>query len=140
MLILLCSPLSDTVQGSPSGDPGLLPRALDTVMNTVSNKHTMSHLRPCRLTGLEITPKNERLPPGKIPQVGFDPSTVRKTVMSGDVMHLMNRDETSEQQRQTRNLYVLRTADPVAVSFATFRGLRIFSMGLLCGGIQRKGV
>ncbi|CAD6578960.1 MAG: hypothetical protein CYPHOPRED_000760 [Cyphobasidiales sp. Tagirdzhanova-0007] len=84
-----------TVQGSPSGDPGILPRALDTIMNSISGRQTDSYLRPCRLTGLELTPKSERLAAGEIPHIGFHPSAVRKTLSNIDAAQLMRRDNTT---------------------------------------------
>ena len=65
-------------------------------MNSISGRQTDSYLRPCRLTGLELTPKSERLAAGEIPHIGFHPSAVRKTLSNIDAAQLMRRDNTSE--------------------------------------------
>ena len=88
------NPRTDTVQGTSGGEPGILPRALDTVMNSIAGKQTRSHLRPCRLTGLEIVPKSERTFPGQTTNIALDPTLVRKTLLSGDVVQLLSRDTT----------------------------------------------
>lgn len=65
-------------------------------MNSVGHKQTRSHLRPCRLTGLEIVSRQERTLPGHSTGVALDAATVRKTLHSGEIVQLLTRDSTSE--------------------------------------------
>lgn len=48
-----------TVQGDGE-DPGLLPRAMDVIWNSVKGKESQSMLRPTRLAGVEMTPPAQR--------------------------------------------------------------------------------
>lgn len=46
----------DTVRGSGSMDPGLLPRTMDVLFNSIGDNLTELPIRPTRLTGIEVAP------------------------------------------------------------------------------------
>ena len=131
---------TDTVQGSSTGEPGIIPRALDTILNSIQAKQTRSHLRPCRLTGLEITPKAERTQPGQLSHLTFDASTVRRTMLSGDVSQIMRRDDTGACMRsrlidQRSVMLTVVFASPTIIGY-----VRVLRVGELCRSIQRESL
>ncbi|KAI9609500.1 hypothetical protein H4Q26_007457 [Puccinia striiformis f. sp. tritici PST-130] len=66
----------DTVRGGGSMDPGLLPRTIDVLFNSIGCNLTELPIRPTRLTGIEIAP----LIPETIKRDSFaDPSSPRSS-------------------------------------------------------------
>jgi hypothetical protein len=49
----------DTVQGTPQ-EPGLLPRSIDVIFNSVEQKLSDTWIRPAKVSSVEITPPSER--------------------------------------------------------------------------------
>ena len=50
----------DTVQGGPrTGEPGLLPRTVDVMFNSIEGRCSAHGIRPARLTAAEIVPRHE---------------------------------------------------------------------------------
>jgi kinesin family protein 20 len=76
-----------TVQGDGE-DPGLLPRAMDVIWNSVKGKESKSMLRPTRLAGVEMIPPTQRTTFSSnstpLKKAGLHTDLLKKSVPSND--------------------------------------------------------
>jgi hypothetical protein len=83
---------TDTIQGGPhTGEPGILPRAVDVIFNSIASRHSPAAIRPAKLASVEAIPVDERTPIGVTKLHGVDISAECQARSPGDAAH---RDET----------------------------------------------